>query len=42
MVESYNLLLLSQYKGYYDSENAKTKEYADKVHFLDVKIAEVT
>ena len=32
---------MSQFRGYYNSENAKTKEFSDKVKLLDEKIAEV-
>ena len=42
MVESYNMLMLAQFKGYYNSENAKSKEFSDKVNFVDLKIKEVT
>ena len=41
MIESYNLIIMSQFRGYYNSENAKTKEFSDKVKLLDEKIAEV-
>ena len=42
MIESYNMILMAQFKGYYDSENVKSKEFADKVKFVDEKIKEVT
>ena len=40
MVESYNLILMAQFRGYFNSENAKTKEFADKVKFVDMRIKE--
>ena len=42
MVESYNMILMAQFKGYFNSENVKSKEFSDKVHFVDTKIKEVT
>ena len=42
MVESYNLIIMAQFKGYHNSENAKTKEFTEKVKFVDHKIEEVT
>jgi len=42
MVESYNMILMAQFKGYFNSENVKSKEFSDKVHFVDDKIKEVT
>ena len=36
------MLMLAQFKGYHNSENAKTKEFAEKVKFVDLKIKEVT
>jgi len=42
MIESYNLVIMAQFKGYYNSENAKSKEFAEKVKFIDLKIKEVT
>ena len=42
LVESYNMLMLAQFKGYHNSENAKSKEFAEKVKFVDLKIKEVT
>jgi len=33
---------MAQFKGYYNSENAKSKEFAEKVKFIDLKIKEVT
>ena len=41
MIESYNLIIMSQYRGYFNSENTKTKEFSDKVKLLDEKIEEV-
>ena len=40
MVEAYNLILLAQFRGYYNSENAKTREFAEKVNFVDQRIKE--
>lgn len=42
MVESYNMLLIAQFQGYFHSENLKSKEFSEKVHFVDLKIKEVT
>lgn len=42
MIESYNMILMAQFRGYFDSENAKSKEFSDKVKFVDEKIKEVT
>ena len=41
MVESYNMILMAQFRGYYESENSKTKEFSDKVKFVDKKIKDV-
>ena len=41
MVESYNMILMSQFRGYFESENSKTKEFSDKVKFVDKKIKDV-
>ena len=40
MVESYNLLILMQFTGFYNIENAKVKEYTQKNKVLDQKIEE--
>ena len=42
MIESYNMLMLAQFKGYHNAENAKSKEFSEKVNFVDLKIKEVT
>ena len=42
MIESYNMVLMAQFKGYYNSENAKSKEFSEKVKFVDQKIKVVT
>ena len=42
MIESYNLIIMAQFKGYFNSENAKSKEFSQKVTFVDKKIEEVT
>lgn len=42
LVESYNMLMLAQFKGYFHQENAKSKEFTEKVKFVDLKIKEVT
>ena len=41
MVESYNLIVLAQFKGYFNSDNAKSKEYSEKIRFVDERIREV-
>jgi len=41
MVESYNMLLMAQFRGYYKSENAKSKEFGEKIRFVDQRIKEV-
>jgi len=41
MVESYNMLLLAQFKGYHGTENAKSKEYGEKIRFVDQRINDV-
>lgn len=41
MVESYNMLLMAQFKGYFKSENAKSREFGDKIRFVDQRIKEV-
>lgn len=35
MIESYNLIILAQFKGYFNTENDKTKEFTDKLNFVD-------
>ena len=35
------MILLSQFKGYYRTENAKSKEYGEKIKFVDQRIKEV-
>ena len=42
MVESYNLIIMAQFRGYHNSENAKTKEFSDKIKIVDQRIKEVT
>ena len=42
MVESYNLILMAQFRGYFDSENAESKEFREKVRFVDQKIKAVS
>ena len=41
LVESYNMLMLAQFKGYHNADNAKSKEFSEKVKFVDLKIKEV-
>lgn len=41
MVESYNMLLMAQFRGYHNSENAKSKEFGEKIKFVDQRIKEV-
>ena len=41
MVESYNMLMIAQYKNYHYAENVKSKEFSEKVKFVDLKIMEV-
>ena len=41
MVESYNMLLMAQFKGYFKSENAKSREFGEKIKFVDQRIKEV-
>ena len=41
MVESYNMLMIAQFKGYHSAENSKSKEFSEKVKFVDLKIKEV-
>ena len=41
MVESYNLLLLMQFSGFYSMENSKVKEYTEKAKVLEEKMAEL-
>ena len=36
------MIIMAQFKGYFNSENAKTKEFTEKVRFVDHKIEEVT
>jgi len=40
MVESYNLLILQQFEGFFTTENAKTREYNEKIKKLDILTAE--
>ena len=40
MVESYNLLILQQFEGFFTTENAKTREYNEKIKKLDILAAE--
>lgn len=42
MIESYNLILMAQFRGYFDSENAESKEFREKVKFVDEKIKAVS
>ena len=42
LVEAYNLLLLMQFEGFFTTENAKTKEFNDKIKKVDILIAETT
>ena len=42
MTESYNLIVMAQYRGYFNSENAKTREYDEKIKYVDERIREVT
>ena len=41
MVESYNMLLMAQFRGYHNSENAKSKEFGEKIKFVDQRIKDV-
>ena len=41
MIESYNLILMAQFRGYFESENAESKEFREKVKFVDEKIKAV-
>lgn len=41
MIESYNMIIMAQFKGYFKSENIKSKEFAEKVTLLDQKIKDV-
>ena len=41
MVESYNMLLMAQFRGYHNTENAKSKEFGDKIKFVDERIKDV-
>ena len=41
MVEAFNLILLAQFKGYFKHENAKSREFSEKVQFVDQRIREV-
>ena len=36
------MILMAQYKGYFQSENQKSKEFSDKVYFVNQRIKEVT
>ena len=40
MVECYNMLLLMQFSGFFNIENAKVKEYTEKTRVLEGKISE--
>jgi hypothetical protein len=31
MVEAYNIILLMQFEGFYKNDNAKSREYEDKL-----------
>ena len=42
MIESYNLLLLMQFEGFCTTENAKTKEYNEKIKNLDILTKQVS
>ena len=42
MIESYNLIIMSQFRNYHTTENVKTREFTDKVHHVDGRIKEVT
>ena len=35
MVESYNMLILAQFKGYFQTENIKQKEFEDRARELE-------
>ena len=41
MVESYNILLILQFEGFYTDENAQKKEYSQKNAELDVKLEDI-
>ena len=41
LVESYNLIFLSQFRGYFNQENATKKEYMTKIEYVDTRIKEV-
>ena len=41
MVESYNMLILAQFKGYFQTENIKQKEFEDRARELEQKVADV-
>ena len=42
MVESYNLIIMQQFRSYFPSENAKTREFTEKVQHVDNRIREVS
>ena len=42
MVESYNLIIMQQFRSYFHSENAKTREFTEKVQHVDDRIREVS
>jgi DNA repair exonuclease SbcCD ATPase subunit len=41
MVESYNILLLMQFEGFYTEENQLKREYSEKVRELDDRLKEI-
>ena len=41
MVESYNMLILAQFKGYSQTENIKQKEFEERARELEQKVADV-
>lgn len=41
MIESYNLILLAQFKNYQKTENAKSKEYSEKIFHVDTQIRDL-
>ena len=41
MIESYNLIIMQQFKNYFNSENAKSREFSEKIKYVDEKIKEV-
>ena len=42
MVESYNLLIMMQFEGFFTTENAKTREFNEKTKKLDILTAETS